>query len=87
MFTAIHCRNNPVKGGCFPNTSMETFMFTISSLRSGIRLTYVYTEDNGDCEEGEGGAGEGVQFRLSTASSHYYLVTLVISDQSSHVPE
>lgn len=78
MFTAIHCRNNPVKCGCFPKMSTEIFMFTISSLCGGICLTYVYTEDNGACGGGEGGAGEAKQCRLITTSSLYYL-GLVIS--------
>lgn len=63
-----------MKCGYFPKIIMEIFMFTISSFQSGITITYMYTEDNDDCEGGKGwGRGRGMQSRLIITSSHYNL--------------
>lgn len=58
MFTTIYCRNNPTRCGYFPQRIMEIFMFPISSFQGGMNLACVYTEDDGDCEGGDGGMME-----------------------------
>lgn len=74
MFTTIDCRGNPMKCGYLPKIIMEIFLFLISSLQSGLTISYA---QRGMAvvkrEKVEG--GDKCKSRLMITSSHYCLVT------------